>query len=226
MNLVSRTLNSAAALLAALSFLTSAHATTVSGGYLEVRSCDVYTGPCFANAEMGLAGTEGMMVWSVNHGSWKGTPLDGLNVIAVVHTKDTMGDVQFWPQNGKAVLIVDSKATPPQQAALVDMARSLSGGLISEVAHIRASDVEVRLNTCAKAGCATVRAGTLVSISTRCLGGQDHVCGNEETFYPPLTKVENAFPVYTSVASFNGKGLDVTWQMTDKRSGFLASFSH
>ena len=30
----------------------------ISGDYLEVRSCDVYTGPCFANSEMGLTGKE------------------------------------------------------------------------------------------------------------------------------------------------------------------------
>jgi hypothetical protein len=47
-------------------------APTVSGDYLEVRSCDVYTGSCFANAEMNLTGKEGMMVWSVREGAWKG----------------------------------------------------------------------------------------------------------------------------------------------------------
>ena len=36
---------------------------TISGDYLEVRSCDVYTGPCVANAEMNLSGKEGMLVW-------------------------------------------------------------------------------------------------------------------------------------------------------------------
>src|SRR5438093_11799512 len=61
----------------------------ISGNYLEVRSCDVYTGPCFANGEMGLSGKEAVMVWAVREGSWKGVALDGLNVIAVVKTDDT-----------------------------------------------------------------------------------------------------------------------------------------
>ena len=43
--------------------------TPISGNYLEVRSCDVYTGPCFANAEMGLTGKEGILVWSIREGS-------------------------------------------------------------------------------------------------------------------------------------------------------------
>src|SRR5437899_535961 len=83
----------------------------ISGDYLEVRSCDVYTGPCFANAEMNLTGKEGMLLWSVREGRWKGTKVDG------------------------------------------------------------------------------------------------------------------AYPVFTDVATFNGEGLDVTWQISGKRSAFLASFS-
>src|SRR6185503_13113831 len=54
----------------------------ISGRYLEVRSCDVYTGPCFANAEMGLDGKEAILVWSVREGAWRGTDLKGLSVIA------------------------------------------------------------------------------------------------------------------------------------------------
>ena len=47
-------------------------APAISGDYLEVRSCDVYTGYCFANSEMNLAGKEGLMLWSVREGEWKG----------------------------------------------------------------------------------------------------------------------------------------------------------
>ena len=75
--------------VALITTLTAASALAVSqpaitGDYLEVRSCDIFTGPCFANAEMGLTGKEAIMVWSVKEGSWQGTALDGLSVIAVV----------------------------------------------------------------------------------------------------------------------------------------------
>src|SRR5436309_668857 len=91
--------------LAALTAFASTQSTpTISGDYLEVRSCDVYTGPCFANAEMNL-------------------------------------------------------------------------------------------------------------------------CGNEETYYPPLTCVEHAMPAFTERASFKGRGLNLTWEATGQRSAFVASFS-
>ena len=198
---------------------------TISGDYLEVRSCDVYTGPCFANAEMGLTGKEGMLVWSVREGSWNGVKLDGLNVIAVVRTDGTLGDLRYQPRSGKAVLVVDTLATPRQSEALVDLARSLAGGLINEVVEVKTTPMEVAIGTCGNKGCASVKAGKLVQITTRCLGSKDHLCGNEETFYPPLTEVTGAYPVFTELASFDGRGLDLTWALVEKRNAFLGQFA-
>src|SRR5256714_13036439 len=82
----------------------------ISGSYLEVRSCDVYTGPCFANAEMGLAGKEGMLFWNVREGSWNGVKLDGLSVMAVVKADGTLGNLKYNPRSGDAILIVDQNA--------------------------------------------------------------------------------------------------------------------
>jgi hypothetical protein len=203
----------------------AAGAAPIRGDYLEVRSCDIYTGPCFANAEMNLAGKEGMMVWSIREGAWNGTRLDGLAVIAVLKADGTLGDVAFEPRAAKAVLVVDARADARQKAALVDMVRSASGQLISKVVDVRSQAITAKIGACSKLGCASVSAGDLVQISTSCLGNKDHVCGNEETFYPPLTKVEGAYPVFTEVAAFRGAGLDCTWQIAGTRSAFLASFS-
>ena len=74
-----------ATLTAATAFAVSQPA--IKGDYLEVRSCDIYTGPCFANAEMGTAGKEAMLVWSVKEGSWQGTSLDGLTTVNLDFTR-------------------------------------------------------------------------------------------------------------------------------------------
>jgi hypothetical protein len=211
--------------LAALSTKAELPASKISGEYLEVRSCDVYTGPCFANSEMGLTGKEGMLLWSVREGSWNGVNLNGLNVMAVVKADDTLGDLKYNPRSGDAVLIVDSKADSLQKAALTDFARKMGGSLISKVVDVKTAPVEASLGTCSKKGCASVKAGNLVEVSTSCLSAKHDICGNEETFYPPLSKVEGAYPVFTEVASYNGSGLGVTWQISGKRSAFLASFS-
>ena len=212
-------------LAAATAFASKEPAPAISGDYVEVRSCDVYTGPCFANAEMGLSGKEGILVWSIRHGTWNGVPLDGLNVIAVVRADGTLGDLRYQPRRGKAVLVVDRMATAKQQAALIDLARSLAGGLIQEVAEVKAASMEVAIGACARKGCASVKAGKLVEISTRCLGAKDHLCGNEETFYPPLTEVDGACPAFAELASYAGSGLNLTWDWVEKRNAFTGSFA-
>lgn len=212
-------------LAAATAFASKGPAPAISGDYVEVRSCDVYTGPCFANAEMGLSGKEGILVWSVRQGAWNGVPLDGLNVIAVVRADGTLGDLRYQPRRGMAVLVVDRMATPKQQAALIDLARSLAGGLIQEVAEVKAASMEVAIGACARKGCASVKAGKLVEISTRCLGAKDHLCGNEETFYPPLTDVTGACPAFAELASYAGSGLNLTWDWVEKRNAFTGSFA-
>ena len=101
----------------------------------------------------------------------------------------------------------------------------MTGKLIKNVAEIKTAKMDVALGTCAKAGCASVKAGNLVEISTRCLGDKDHMCGNEDTFYPPLTQVNDAYPAFTEMATFKGTGLNLTWELVGKRSAFLAGFS-
>jgi hypothetical protein len=213
------------ALTAAVAFAANTTTPTISGSYLEVRSCDVYTGSCFANSEMNLAGKEGMMLWSVGEGTWKGTRLDGLNVIAVVKTDATLGNLNYEPRSGNAVLVVDALANAQQKQALADLARAMAGKLIAKVVEVKTEPIEAKLATCSKLGCASVKAGDLVQITTSCLGGNHNICGNEDTFYPPLSKVEGAYPVFTEVATFTGTGLDCTWQIAGKRSAFIASFS-
>ncbi|SRR5213594_256875 len=197
----------------------------ISGDYLEVRSCDIYTGACVANSEMGLSGKEGMLVWRVKHGAWKGASLDGLSVAAVVRTDATLGDVSLHPGGGRAVLIVDSRASRSQQEALADFARAQAGKLIKDVAAVKTAAMEVKMGQCASGACATVKAGDLLEISTRCLGGNDHLCGNEENFYPPLTKVNGALSAYTELAAFRGRDLNATWELTGRRSAYLGTFA-
>jgi len=213
------------ALAAFTGVATKPSAPGISGDYLEVRSCDVYTGPCFANGEMGLAGKEGMMVWSVRKGAWNGVPLDGLKVIAVVRADATLGDLRHQPRSGKAVLVVDETASPQQREALAGFARAMAGDLIREVAEVKVAPVQAVIGMSGMKGCASVKAANLVEITTRCLAELDCVCGNEETFYPPLTDVVGAVPAYTELASFEGNGLNLTWELVGRRSAFVGQFT-
>src|SRR5581483_10883295 len=106
-------------------------AAEIRGQYVEARTCDVYTGACFANADTGLTGKNAVLAWKVESGAVGQTRLDGLGVVAVVAAKDTLGLQQSAP--GKAVLIVDEKATPEQRAALVVFVKAQAGDVVNDV---------------------------------------------------------------------------------------------
>ena len=63
--------------LALILTLIALPAAAISGDYLEARTSDVYTGPCFANGEVNLAGREAVVAWRVREGSWQGVAVDG-----------------------------------------------------------------------------------------------------------------------------------------------------
>lgn len=215
-----------AALVASLGIVSGAQA-AVSGDYVEIRSCDVYTGSCFANAEMGLGGKEAILTWSIREGDIDGVKLDGLNVIAVVRADDTLGDVGRFPTAARSVLIIDEAATAKQREALVRFTQKMAGKVLGKTVQVETApiSVDVCMAGCSKEGCASVRAGKLVEVETRCLGGNDHVCGNEELYYPPLTKVERAKAAYTTAGVFRGGGLDTQFDEANRRSAYLATFS-
>ena len=201
----------------------SAAKAAVKGDYVEVRSADIYTGPCFANSEVNLEGKQAMLAWRVNQGDWDGVSLNGLSVVAVVNASATLGDEFHNPYPAKSILIVDERATGAQRAALQAFARKMGGKLVAHV--VRVEVAPIKFEEGAMHGSMTLTAGNLAHIKTRGMCAGDHICGNEEVYYPPLTQVAHAVPAFTLEEGFNGKGLGQVWNRADTRSAFVASFS-
>jgi hypothetical protein len=214
------------ALCAVLAFASGASAHGIKGNYLEARTCDVYTGPCFANSEFGLTGDQALLAWKVESGSFNGVNLDGMSVVAAIKAGNTLGDEFTNPYPAKAVLIVDSRATESQRTALVAFAKEMGGRLTETVARVESAPIELEVGCCEAKGCARLVAGKLAMIQTRCPNEQDHVCGNEWVYYQPLTKLNKDFiPAVTVNHEFKGTGLGGTWSSPNKRSAFIGTFS-
>src|SRR5689334_14869583 len=60
---------------ASVSFAAGLPVRNISGNYMEARTADTYTGPCFANGEVDINGKEAVFGWKINNGSWKGVDL-------------------------------------------------------------------------------------------------------------------------------------------------------
>jgi len=196
----------------------------IRGDYIETRSADVYTGQCFANGEVNLAGKEAILAWHVQDGSWDGVALDGLTIAAAVRASATLGDPYGNPYPAEAVLLVDEQANPQQRAALVHFAQRMGGELLKNVEETLPAQMEMIVNH-ERHGVALLRAGQFATVQTRSLGDHDHVCGNEVTFYPPLTEVSHSMPAVAVTDAYRGPGLGESWDSHGRRSAFVGTFA-
>lgn len=215
-------------LMTTVLFMVSAETTmagTITGEYLEARTCDVYTGPCFANAEMSLAGKEAVMAWKIDRGTWKDVAIDGLGVALVVKAEGTLGTDGVFPMKpGKtaAVIIVDENASSEQRGALIAFVKHNAKELTKNVINIVSAPITLKNDHLEGKG--VFSAGKLASIETRKMQKLDCVCTNEMIYYQPLTKVENFSPAYTLKQAYQGEGLNGKWTSNNTRSAFLATF--
>jgi hypothetical protein len=217
-----------------------AGAADLRGDYLEARTADVFTGPCFSNAEVFIYGSHAVMAWKVTEGSFRGVELRGLTVAAAVKGTTTFSEDK--PEQARAVLIVDDRADARQREALVALAKELGGARLAHVVDVKSArmslKVEAHTPSAADAATATGHDGMphaprasfwasgLAQIVTRPLDEGDHFCGNEVVAYPPLSKNVEALPAYTLGHAFKGAGLGTNWDDPNCRSSFVGHFAY
>lgn len=210
---------------ASLAFSAGLPTTKLQGDYVEARTADIFTGPCFANSEVNLMGNLAVMGWKISKGSFEGVSLDGLGVVGVVRASATLGDIYNTSYPVKSVLIVDERATPEQRLALKAFAQRMGGDLLQDVVKIVYQPVDLTFaNNDIHSVKATLKAGSLADITTRAIREGDHICTNEEVWYTPLTKLDHAMPAFALSHDYKGEGLGTTWSSPDKRSAFVGTF--
>jgi Protein of unknown function (DUF1326) len=214
-----------------------ANGAEIRGDYVEARTADVFTGPCFSNAEVFIYGNHAVLAWKVTEGTWKGVDVRGLCVAAAVNGTTTFSEDQ--PDKATAVLIVDSKASSPQREALIDMAKTLGGTRLNRVKSVTTARMSLKLEDHSMSGSesehaahgmpqsprASFWAAGLARIVTRPLDERDHACGNEVVAYPPLSQSVSAQPAFTLGHAFQGQGLDNRWDDPNCRSSFVGHFA-
>ena len=200
-------------------------AAKITGEYLEARTCNVYTGPCFANAEMSLSGKEALMAWKVDKGEWNDVSLNGLGVALILNAQGTLGDDGIFPMEaGKitSVILVDEKASKTQQDALVAFVKDSAKKLTKNILKVRRVPFDLKNDHIRNEG--VFKAGGLAEIRTRKLTKADCICTNEVVYYQPLTKIDNASAAYSLKLSYQGKDLKGRFTNRGIRSAFLGTF--
>jgi hypothetical protein len=123
------------------------------------------------------------------------------------------------------VLLVDRQATPQQRAALINFAQEMGGELLRHVVRVVDTPIDMEVAQGEHSTRARLQAGDVVTVETRAIGEKDHLCGNEDTFYKPLTQTTHAMPAVATTDEYRGKDLNTSWTLHDKRSAFVGAFS-
>jgi hypothetical protein len=195
----------------------------VRGKYVEARTCQVYTGPCFANGEVGSAGKSAILTWSIEEGSYDGADLAGRSVAMVVRTSHTLGFRGFADASWtKALLIVDAAADPAQAAALQKFALAQTGVRQQDVAGVQQAEIQMQFDVSKLT--ATVEVGDLARLEARKARAGDCICSNESAYYPPLTALKGFVPGVTIQGEVSARRLGTRWSIPNTRTAYLGTF--
>jgi len=221
---MNRTLNRvllSALLIAGLSLPVLAGGHSLTGTYVEARTAEVLVGGCLMSSEAETTGRQAVLAWRVNHGSIDGVPLDGLSVVAAVVGDKNLGIHELGGANpvSRSALFVDSRATAEQKAALIAMAKNLSGvtGTIVSVtsAPIHFKDDGMQISVSAPE----------IKLDVDKHAEHNPGCGAEQWFHP-LATLEKSTVGMAKEHSFTGSSLGSKWSDPDKVSAFFGPFSY
>jgi hypothetical protein len=196
----------------------------LSGTYVEARTCQVYTGPCFANGEVGSTGKDAVMTWRINDGKFAGVDLSGTSVAVVVKASHTLGFKGLADaKSRKAIVIVDSLADPQKAAALKNFALSQTGISESDIAAVYQADIDMQFDRDKLT--AIVEVGDFARLETRKARKGDCICSNESAYYPPLVPLQGFVPGVTIEGDVSARKLGTRWSIPDSRTAYLGTFS-
>jgi hypothetical protein len=213
--------------LAAIVFANPASAdpARVVGEYVEARTAEIFAGGCIMNSEAETAGRQAVLAWRVTSGHIDGVAFDGLVVAAAVAGDRNLGMRELGgeaPHVVRAIVTVDARATEPQRRALVQLARDLSGGLITEVVRVDAAPIV--FDTSDRA--IEVRVPDTLELTVNKTMVHDPSCGAMQWFTPFSRQLTAPAMGTAETHAFSGTGLNSRWSAPHKKSAFFATFTY
>jgi hypothetical protein len=186
------------------------------GEFVELHSCDLYTGGCTASSESTLLGRQLFRVWSIKEGTWNNQNLAGLKVALLelgsvnLAEKGALGD--------RAELFVPKGLAPVQKDALLSWVNSQT----ITPASTQVRDAEITYQRSGLA--ANITVGDSIVLSTmpiaKCSTG---ACG-QALWYEPQVEYSSFEVLASRFSSIRDSALNFLWTDHDRPNVFLASF--
>lgn len=167
----------------------------LTGQLLEVCDCEVLC-PCWIGEDPDNGTCEGVIAWTINRGEVEGVDVSGLTFGVLAHIP---GNV--LQGNWKALAVVDDKATPDQQEALLKVFTGQLGGPIADVAGLVGEVVAVErvpISTTIEQGKGKLKIGDLMESELEPFQG---ATGKSTTLSETVFSTIPGSPAYVSKAS-------------------------
>jgi hypothetical protein len=188
-----------------------------SGEFVELHSCDLYTGGCTASSESTLLGRQLFRVWSISQGTWGNQDLAGLKVAVL-----ELGSVNLAEKGAladKAEIFVPKGLAAARKEALLLWVASQGIGPASR--RVVQTDIAYQ-----RSGRATANAavGDSISLSTMPIGKCSSGGCGQALWYEPQVKHSSFEVVASRTSKIRDSSMNFLWTDHDRPNVFLASF--
>ena len=168
----------------------------IEGRLLEVCTCNVLC-PCWVGEDPDFKTCDTVIAWGIETGSIEGVDVSGLTMAVSAHIPKNI----LIPKSWQAVVFVDDRATPEQEAALLRLFTGQLGGAVADLAGLIGEVVAVErspITFSVEGGKGRLGIGALVEAEMAPFVG---ATGNPTTLAETVFSTIPGSPVYASKAS-------------------------
>jgi hypothetical protein len=187
-----------------------------TGEFVELHSCDLYTGGCTASSESTLLGRQLFRVWSISQGTWDNQDLTGLKIALLEVGSENLAEKGALAERAK--IFVPKGLVPAQKRALLSWVATQ--GIVPSSTPVVEADINYR-----RSGAETeVTVGDVVSLSTMAIGKCSSGACGQALWYEPQINHSSFEVVASRVSKIRDSDLNFLWMDHDRPNVFLSSF--
>ncbi|MDP9175333.1 MAG: DUF1326 domain-containing protein [Planctomycetota bacterium] len=190
----------------------------ITGDYVEVRTASVFAGACHYNGELVTTGRDALLAMNIASGTWNGTNLAGVRVMADVSSPDNLGNEKAAR---KSEVVIDSAATDRQVAAITSILRTRYQAALGDIVSIRRAPITFTH----QADEYKVSAEGFASYDVQSMPNNDCCKQPSLVWYTPIVPLTNRKVGYTITASYSAGTNSELFQRGDENSAFYGQFS-
>jgi hypothetical protein len=168
----------------------------IEGRLLEVCTCNVLC-PCWVGEDPDYKTCDTTIAWGIEKGSIEGVDVSGLTIAVSAHIPGNI----LTPLSWKAVVFVDDKSSPEQEAVMLRLFTGQLGGAVADLAGLIGEVVAVErapITFSVQGGKGRLTIGNIVDADMAPFVG---ATGNPTTLAETVFSTVPGSPVYASKAS-------------------------